>query len=96
MTSITPFARQLKPFVGQLKSELQSSAAATVLLREEDVAAACRAGHHRGRACFWMPAVTILTFLRQVLNGNCSCRQAVQLTIASNSVIRVIRDGNSG
>jgi hypothetical protein len=78
MTSITPFSRQLK-------SELLSSAAAAALLREEDVAAACRAGHHRGRSCFWRPAVTILTFLRQVLNGNCSCRQAVQLTIAASA-----------
>lgn len=78
MTSITRYA-------GQLKSELQTSAAATALVREEDVAAACRAGHHHGRSCFWMPTVTILTFLRQVMNGNCSCRQAVQLTIAASA-----------
>jgi hypothetical protein len=35
---------------------------------------------HRGRACFWRPAVVVITFLRQVLQPDCSCRRAVVLT----------------
>lgn len=35
---------------------------------------------HRGRACFWRPAVIVITFLRQVLLPDCSCRRAVVLT----------------
>lgn len=79
MTSITRFA-------GNLKSQLQTPEAAAGLVREADVAAACDAGHYHWRSgCFWSPVVTILTFLRQVLNANCACRQAVQLTLAASA-----------
>jgi hypothetical protein len=44
-----------------------------------------RAVGHRGRACFWTPAVTFLTFLRQILMGNCSCRQTVAWTVSQSA-----------
>lgn len=75
MTSITPFARQLK-------SELQASRSSAGLVSAESVEAACVVAGHRWRSCFWTPTTTILTFLRQILSSNCSCRQAVALTLA--------------
>jgi hypothetical protein len=78
MTSIAPFARRLK-------SELQTSGAAIELVDPVDVEAACVLAGHRWRRCFWTPPVTLLTFLRQVLHGNCSCRQAVALTLTALS-----------
>jgi hypothetical protein len=66
-----------------LKSQLQISVAALeALLSDAYVAELCQAVGHRGRACFWRPAVVILTFLRQVLVTNCSCRQTVALSLA--------------
>jgi hypothetical protein len=76
MTSITSFARRLK-------KQMQSPALALELVNPADVEIACAAAGHRWRECFWTPFVTVLTFLRQVLHGNCSCRQAVALTLAT-------------
>jgi len=45
---------------------------------------AAAAARHRGRRCYWTPVVTITTFLRQILFGNCSCREAVALTVSSD------------
>lgn len=72
----------ITPYVGKLKKQLQTreggdSPWSTALIEE-----ACGRTGHRWRACFWTPAVTVLTFLRQVLHGNCSCRQAVAMTLA--------------
>jgi hypothetical protein len=75
MTSIAPFARRFK-------NQLQTSAAFD-LVDHLKINAACRAAGHRWRSCFWTPATTILTFLRQILNANCPCRQAVAMTLAS-------------
>lgn len=41
----------------------------------------CRTVGHRGRKCFWTPALTALTFLRQILHGNCACRHAVAMSL---------------
>jgi hypothetical protein len=76
MTSIAPFARRLK-------GELQRSATAIELVDPADIEAACALAGHRWRRCFWTPLVTLLTFLRQILHGNCSCRQAVALTLTA-------------
>jgi len=78
MTSITSFARRLK-------NQMQSTALAVELVNPADVEIACAAAGHRWRQCFWTPLVTVLTFLRQVLQGNCSCRQAVALTLTALS-----------
>jgi hypothetical protein len=75
MTSITPYANRLK-------LQLQSQYGDFGLLNSQEIDTASRAAGHHWRRCFWSPTVTILTFLRQVLHGNCSCRQAVAMTLA--------------
>lgn len=76
MTSIARYAERLK---SGLRRDLQGFD----LVHDEDVAAACASAHHRWRSCFWSPRITLVTFLRQVLHGNCSCRFAVAMTLAS-------------
>lgn len=76
MTSITSLARRLK-------SDFQRDETAVELVRAQDVVVACRSAGHRWRECFWSPCVTVMTFVRQVLHGNCSCREAVALTLAA-------------
>lgn len=49
------------------------------------IADVSRAVAYRGRRCFWTPMVTVLTFLRQVLAGNCSCRAAVAMTVSHSA-----------
>lgn len=78
MTSITPFARKLK-------DERQQFNPTVDLVTTRAVEGACAAAGHRWRPCFWTPTVTILTFLRQILHANCSCRQAVALTLAASA-----------
>jgi len=79
MTSILPYARQLK-------SQLQSSFAAVEFLSADRVEDVCRSVGHYFRHCFWTPNITILTFLRQVFDGNSSCRKAVAMTLAPAAV----------
>jgi hypothetical protein len=73
-------------FAGQawnFKSELQQSAASfSAVLSPPRMAALCQAVGHTWRRCFWQPTVVIITFLRQVLLPNCSCRQSVACTLA--------------
>lgn len=76
MTSIALLARRLK-------SDFRCDQTAVELVRPEDVAAACRKAGHRWRTCFWSPCVIVMTFMRQVLHGNCSCREAVELTLTA-------------
>ncbi|MBU0641331.1 MAG: hypothetical protein KKB50_20930 [Planctomycetes bacterium] len=52
------------------------------LLSEQRIDELCHAVGHPGRGCFWRPLVVIITFLRQVLLPNCSCRQTVACTLA--------------
>jgi hypothetical protein len=67
----------------QFKLHLQNSAAALdAVLTEAHITELCDAVGHGWRRCFWRPAVVILTFLRQVLLPQCSCRQTVALTLA--------------
>jgi len=75
MTSIVPYARQFK-------RRLHSSFSAVELFDAPVIDDVCRSVGHRERARFWTPTVTILTFLRQILDGNCSCRAAVAQTLA--------------
>jgi len=79
MTSIAPYARRLK-------SRLAVSISGVDLIDARAVEAICLSVGHRWRERFWTPTVTILTFLRQVLHGNCSCREAVAHTLALCSV----------
>lgn len=78
MTSIVPFA-------ARFKRQLLAASQAPDGVSPDDIDALCREVGHRFRACFWTPALTLLTFLRQVLHGNCSCRHAVQLTLARSA-----------
>jgi hypothetical protein len=66
------------------KHQLDAWVPVRQLLDALEVGAVCRAAGHRWRNGFWTPAVTLLTFLRQVLAGNCSCRQAVATTLAQS------------
>lgn len=75
MTSIAPYVRRLK-------GRLAVAFVAFDLFDAALVEAACRSVGHRWRERFWTPTVTVLTFLRQVLQANCSCREAVAQTLA--------------
>lgn len=75
MTSIVPCVRQLK-------RRLQSSFSGVELFDSAVIDEICLSVGHRERARFWTPTVTILTFLRQILHANCSCRAAVAQTLA--------------
>jgi hypothetical protein len=67
----------------QLKSKLQESTAPLgTVLTEPRMAELCRAADHTWRNCYWRPTIVLLTFLRQVLVPNCSCRQTVAFTLA--------------
>lgn len=48
------------------------------------IEAISRSVGHRFRRRFWSPGVLVLTFLRQVLQGNCACREAVAMTLAQS------------
>lgn len=85
MTSITPY-------VGKLKRQLQTQEEHESPLNAARIEEACGRAGHTWRACFWTPAVTVLTFLRQVLHGNCSCRQAVAMALAQ-TVSRELTQG---
>lgn len=76
MTSLTHAAPRFKRRI------LESGITVPGVLDEPIVLELARAVGHRWRDCFWNPVVVILTFLRQVLTGGCSCRQAVAMTLA--------------
>lgn len=57
---------------------------------------AVAAAGHSGRRCYWMPVVTIMTFLRQILLGNCSCRSAVAGTLSAGPASDLSADAASG
>ena len=65
----------------QFKSRLTQSNTALDAVLDVDLIhrLAVEAGH-TWRHCFWLPAVVVLTFLRQVLVPDCSCRRAVVQT----------------
>ncbi len=69
----------------ELQSQLQNSTALAGLVDEALIHEVCRATGHRWRRCFWQPAVVILTFLRQVLQTDCSCRRTVAMTVADSA-----------
>ncbi len=68
----------------QFKRQLESDGR-HVLLSASTIEAVSRSVGYRGRRCFWTPAVTAMTFLRQILCGNCSCRQAVSMTVSQSA-----------
>lgn len=75
-----------------LKAQLQiSMTALDGVLNEAYVTQVCAAVGHSWRSCFWRPSVVILTFLRQVLLPNCSCRQTVALTRADPAWVALRR-----
>ena len=76
MTSLTHAAPRLK------REILQNGGAVPGLIDERVVRDIARSVGHRGRECFWNPVVVVLTFLRQVLTRECSCRHAVAMTLA--------------
>ena len=72
--------RSLTDGAVRLKRRIQSHTAELPLSASTLDAVSCTVGYH-GRRCFWTPAVTLMTFLRQILHGNCACRQAVAMTL---------------
>jgi hypothetical protein len=77
MASIAATTRALKARVQDSADPLDE------LLDEQLVDDLCQAVGHSWRRCFWQPTVVILTFLRQVLLPQCSCRQTVAYTTAA-------------
>jgi len=80
MTSLTLASQKLK------RQIVQDSVAIPGVLDAETVLDLSQAVGHRGRCCFWNPAIVIWTFLRQVLAPNCACRYAVAMTLAEDCV----------
>lgn len=76
MTSLTQTAPRFKNQI------LQNGVAVPGVLDERVVLELAQAGGYRGRDCFWNPVIVVLTFLRQVLTRDCSCRHAVAMTLA--------------
>lgn len=76
MTSLTQAAPRLK------REILNRGVPVPGVLDEQVVRELAQAVGHRGRDCFWNPVVVVLTFLRQVLTRECSCRHAVAMTLA--------------
>jgi hypothetical protein len=87
MASITATTRALKSRLRDSNDPLDG------LLDEQLLHELCRAIGHSWRCCFWRPTVVILTFLRQVLLPQCSCRQTVAITIAAARAARPSEDG---
>lgn len=69
-------------FVRNFKDELAQPLAKEGPFSEATIHDVGQQVGHRWRACFWTPSMILVTFLRQVLFGNCSCRQAVAFTLA--------------
>lgn len=78
MASFSESARKLKHDLRE------SSVVFDSVLSEETVDELCDAIGHVHRKCYWRPVVIILTFLRQVLLTDCSCRQTVAFTRAES------------
>lgn len=78
----------------ELKRRLSNDDTPELFLLPADVQRACRRAGYACRQCFWMPAVTILTFLRQIMHANCSCRAAVQMTLAASAARQLGLGGN--
>lgn len=76
----------------RLKRGIQSRTAELPLSASTLDAVSGTVGYH-GRRCFWTPAVTLMTFLRQILHGNCACRQAVAITLAQSAADDAGRGG---
>lgn len=79
MASIRATTRALKARLYDSKDSLDG------LLDEPLIHELCQAVGHSWRRCFWQPTVVLLTFLRQVLLPQCSCRQTVAYTTAARS-----------
>lgn len=79
MASITATTRTLKSRLCDSHDPLDG------LLDEPLIHELCRAIGHSWRCCFWRPTIVILTFLRQVLLPQCSCRQTVAFTTAATA-----------
>ena len=63
------------------------------LIPQATIDAVTRAVGYRGRRCFWTPTVIVWTFLRQILNSNCACREAVAMTISGSLARDIERHG---
>ncbi len=77
MNSLTVYGRELE-------NRLQDSNDMAGLVDEAMVNEVCLATGHRWRRCFWQPTLVILTFMRQVLQTDCSCRRTVAMTVADS------------
>jgi hypothetical protein len=79
MTSLTQAAPRFKDQI------LNNGAAVPGVLDQRIVLELTRVIGYRWRSCFWNPVVVMLTFLRQVLTRECSCRHAVAMTLAETA-----------
>jgi len=90
MASLAATRRSLKHQLGN------SCDALLTVLDEERIAELSAEVGHAWRDCFWRPAVVILTFLRQVMVPNTSCRAAVAGTLADESLTGPVRRRPAG
>ena len=72
-------------YAGQFKRRLTISGPSVALIDARLIRDVCRSVGYRGRRRFWTPTLTALTLLRQILHGNCSCRQAVAMTLSQSA-----------
>ena len=75
MCSMSGGARKLK--------RLMASSFGLCGMEAQWIEEAVAVSDYRGRRCYWTPFVMIMTFLRQILLGNCSCRSAVAGTLSA-------------
>ena len=92
-TAGSPFAETLAPFL-----QADGLPFADVLTAADIDEASAAAGVVFGRTSrsLWTPALTLWTFLSQVLDPNQSCRAAVARALVAVALTRPLRDGDTG
>jgi hypothetical protein len=90
MASFTCTANKLKSRIAGSNSALHS------VFDEATIHRLATEVGHTWRNCYWRPGIVVLTFLRQVLLPDCSCRRAVVMTtLLSQSSGRSVSDDPS-
>jgi hypothetical protein len=90
MASFAARARKFKRQLPDSVSEVRD------VLSEQRIVELCQAVGHTWRDCFWQPTLVLITFLRQVLWPNCSCRQTVACTLADPALTPTRRKRPNG
>lgn len=89
MLSIAHWAGVLK------KQSCQGAEKKEDFLSAGDVASACRLENHQWRERLWPPLATLWTFLMQVQEVGCSCREAVAMFLAGRAATGANADASA-